>query len=236
MLHVQVWVWPLHFTFVFKAKWNDINLWQTRDAIKSASTIYLCYINYLYTCLLNKQITWFHSARQENNLHKRPCILLFLWNISFILWESWYRSNWLVASGGKMSRRHLESALIAGSLIESGLEPDFRFSRVLFSRTLYPTRLWAIQLRCTEAWRRWRSVRRWSAMLRMRRSLRQGRRMRGSGLQEVEWWINKNAPLQASAQWRRLRHPLATVQRWWTHPMRRSCQHKCTCEFFCQVI
>ncbi|VDL89064.1 unnamed protein product [Schistocephalus solidus] len=37
-----------------------------------------------------------------------------------------------------MSRRHLESALVAGALIESGLEPAFRFTRLRFSRTLYP--------------------------------------------------------------------------------------------------
>ncbi len=37
-----------------------------------------------------------------------------------------------------MSRRHLESALVAGALIENGMEPAFRFTRVRFQRTLYP--------------------------------------------------------------------------------------------------
>uniref|UniRef100_A0A5K3FBW3 Coproporphyrinogen oxidase n=1 Tax=Mesocestoides corti TaxID=53468 RepID=A0A5K3FBW3_MESCO len=37
-----------------------------------------------------------------------------------------------------MSRRHLENALVAGALIENGLEPAFRFSRLRFQRTLYP--------------------------------------------------------------------------------------------------
>lgn len=37
-----------------------------------------------------------------------------------------------------MSRRHLESALVAGALIESGLTPCFRFTRVRFERHIRP--------------------------------------------------------------------------------------------------
>lgn len=37
-----------------------------------------------------------------------------------------------------MSRRHLESALVAGALIESGLKPCFRFTRVRFVRHCFP--------------------------------------------------------------------------------------------------
>ncbi|KAF8562312.1 hypothetical protein P879_10705, partial [Paragonimus westermani] len=37
-----------------------------------------------------------------------------------------------------MSRRHLESALVAGAFIESGLTPCFRFTRIRFVRYCFP--------------------------------------------------------------------------------------------------
>ncbi|VDP88978.1 unnamed protein product [Echinostoma caproni] len=37
-----------------------------------------------------------------------------------------------------MSRRHLESALVAGAMIESGLAPCFRFTRIRFVRFCFP--------------------------------------------------------------------------------------------------
>ena len=37
-----------------------------------------------------------------------------------------------------MTRRHLESALLASALIENGLRSIFRITRIRFQRTLYP--------------------------------------------------------------------------------------------------
>ncbi|TPP62968.1 Coronin protein crn1 [Fasciola gigantica] len=37
-----------------------------------------------------------------------------------------------------MSRRHLESALVAGAMIESGMSPCFRFTRIRFARFCFP--------------------------------------------------------------------------------------------------